>query len=86
MRPRGKAFIIFNFPREALQSARAIRQIQSIPPKPLTAAGGPIRRGARMQQVSISGEPRPVFLIRKVSDSVDFAGIVKVVVSDQLAR
>jgi hypothetical protein len=38
-----------------------------------------------MQQVSISGEPRPVFLISKVSDSVDFAGLVKLVVSDKLA-
>jgi hypothetical protein len=75
MRPRGKAFIIFNFPREAFQSARAIRQIQSIPPKGRPRTAGPIRRGAGMQQVSISGEPRPVFVISKVLDSVDFAGL-----------
>jgi hypothetical protein len=32
-----------------------------------------------MQQVSISIEPRPVFVISKVSESVDFAGLVKLV-------
>jgi hypothetical protein len=34
-----------------------------------------------MQRASISGEPRPVFVISKVSNSVDFAGLVKLVVS-----
>ena len=82
MRPRGKAFIIFNFPREAFQSARAIRQIQAIQPKAAHCRGRARFGEARvMQQVSISREPRPVFVISKVSESVDFGGSVKLVVS-----
>jgi hypothetical protein len=81
MRPPGESLHHLQFPPGGLSvcprySTNSIHSAEGPP-----TAAGPIRRGAGMQQVSISGEPRPVFVISKVLDSVDFAGLVKLVVS-----